>query len=71
MESLEFTVINFEHKFAILENNTFGKINWPIKKLPDEIEIGSKIYLSASINQPENQNKESTDIKKLLEEIIN
>jgi hypothetical protein len=68
MEYLEFNVLKFENKFAILENAIYGKINWPIKRLPDEINIGAKVYLTAQLNEPNNKN---TNLKQLLEELIN
>lgn len=71
MDWLEFTILKFEDKYAILENKIYGKINWPIKKLPDEIKIGSTVFLSANLNAPEQNAETNLDIKKLLEEIIN
>lgn len=71
MDFLEFTVINFENKYAILQNQIFGKINWPIKKLPEEVEIGSTVFLSASLESPTQDSSQNLNIKKLLEEIIN
>jgi hypothetical protein len=67
MEELNFTVINFQDKFAILNNQKFNfQIQWPIKLLPDQIAIGDSINIGNS-----NSNSNSVDIKKLLEELIN
>jgi hypothetical protein len=70
--SIQYTVLKFENKFAVLHNDLFGEIKWPIKKLPDQIEIGDQINLIAS-NQEIPEPKTSyhnQDIKNLLQELI-
>ena len=72
MESLQFTITEFNHKFAVLYNSKYNlKINWPIKELSHDIEVGHTINLSQVFPEPKNQDKNETELKKLLEELIN
>jgi hypothetical protein len=70
--SIQYTVIDFQNKFAILTNAIFGEIKWPIKKLPDNIEIGQTVTIGANqANQKSDEAKyHNQDIKNLLQELI-
>ena len=75
MSQLEFQVVNFENKYAVLEHPIYKNLKWPIKELPADIEIGSFVTLGiiGSIDPAQNyqsaQNPET--LKKLLEDLIN
>jgi hypothetical protein len=68
--SLTFTITKFEGKFAILNNQTFGELKWPIKKMPDLVEVGHTIVLGVltNLNKSELSDKQ---LKSLLDELIN
>lgn len=68
---IEYTILNFENKYAILHNSVFGTINWPIKKLPDDVKIGDKHYIG--IVQPTDSQiytQEKQVLHSLLQELI-
>ena len=67
--ALNFKIIRFEDKFAILVNEHFGEIKWPIKKLPESIQLNNEITLGVIEGNLENLQDEK--LKMLLEELIN
>lgn len=72
MNQILFTVISFFEKYTILENSLYGQIQWPIKELPAEIEIGSQVTIGVIAKSQEQQiQTQQFDAKKLLEELLN
>jgi hypothetical protein len=72
MSQLEFQIINFENKYAILDHPIYKNLKWPIKELPADIEIGSFITLGSTIQPLNFQSDQNPDtLKKLLEDLIN
>ena len=67
MNQIQFQLISFENKYAILKNPIYGTIKWPVKELPADIEIGHNIKIGVITTDTPIQ----TDVKKLLEELIN
>lgn len=59
---INFTMTGFKERNIILENPTLGKIEWPIKKFPDEIKIGDQVsigIITKNFLSKENQIKEA------------
>lgn len=68
--SIQAKLERFEERFAVLQNETFGEFRWPIKLLPEDIQIGESIIIKASAAKSEEKNKYAK-MRKLLEELIN
>jgi hypothetical protein len=71
MNQLEFQIVNFENKYAILEHPVYKNLKWPIKELPADIEIGSTVTLGVAQDTKSNPQASPDTLKKLLEELIN
>jgi len=87
MDQLEFKLLGFHERFAIIHNTKVGEIQWPIKNLPDEIEKGETFLLkietlAASLGEQDTdkdvkkdpfvvENSKEKDLKKVLEDLIN
>lgn len=59
---INFTMTGFKERNIILENPTLGKIEWPIKKFPDEIKVGDQVsigIITKNFLSQENQIKEA------------
>lgn len=67
---VEFILRKFQDRNAVLYNESTGEIFWPIKKLPDNLEVGETITLRLVTAESVEQ-EHSEILKKVLEEIIN
>lgn len=67
---LEFTLSRFEERMAVIYNDTIGEIKWPIKNLPEDLNIDDKFHLKAI--SPESQEQEQVHaLQQTLELLIN
>lgn len=67
---LKVTVKKFEGKFAVLETSERLCFSWPIKDLPDDVEVGTRIRLIAATSRTDEQEREQL-AKAVLNAIIN
>ncbi len=67
---VEFILKKFQDRNAVLYNESTGNILWPIKKLPDYLEIGDQVTLRL-VTEESIEQEHSEILKKVLEEIIN
>jgi len=68
--TLSFTLIRFEQRIAVIYNDTIGEIQWPIKNLPEDLQIDDKFTLKAI--SPESQEQEQVHaLQQTLELLIN
>lgn len=68
--SLPAVLKRFEDRFAVLQNESVGEIKWPIKNLPENVQIGGTVTLKISTQKVEEDEKYAR-MRKLLEELIN
>ena len=70
--SLEFTVTSFQDKYAVLKNQSsdLKELFWPIRRLPENINVGDKIILKA-VTIDHEKDAEYERMRKLLEELVN
>lgn len=64
---LTFTFIGFKERNVILEHPVTGKILWPIKTFPDELQPGDQINIGILSKNYETKQKE---IKEALKELL-
>ena len=64
---LNFTLTGFQERNVILENPKLGKILWPIKNFPDEIQKGDQIGLGIITK---NYLSKENQIKDALKELL-
>jgi len=68
--NLEFTLSRFEERMAIIYNDIIGEIKWPIKNLPEDLQIDDNFTLKAI--SPESQEQEQVHaLQQTLELLIN
>lgn len=68
--SIQATLERFEDKFAVLKNETYGEFRWPVKNLPEDLQIGETILIKISTQKLEQEEK-FEQMRRLLEELIN
>jgi len=56
--NLNVTIKKFEGTFAILKTKDKQEIKWPIKNLPDDIEVGKEVRLVLSSEKTDKESKE-------------
>jgi len=66
---IELTIDRFEEEVAVLKTNDDIIINWPKDKLPENIQEGSILYLSISIDKQKEVNNKNL-AKDILNEIL-
>lgn len=69
INSVSFRIENFEGEFALLKNEYF-EIRWPIRSLPANLKIGETITLKMATQKSE-ENEKYSQMRRLLEELIN
>ncbi|MFA6521393.1 MAG: DUF3006 family protein [Candidatus Gracilibacteria bacterium] len=64
----------FEERYAVLVAEDGSEIRWPIKNLPDQIQIGDSVELKINtkkIAEAQVEDEKYANMRKLLEELIN
>ena len=67
--SLEGTVEKFEDKMAVIKIMGGQELRWPIKQLPEDIEVGSSLRLTLSTAKTMNEEREKI-AKTILNQIL-
>lgn len=60
----------FEGEFAVLTNEVIGEFKWPIRKLPEGLNLGEEIVIKLNTKEIA-QEEQYARMRKLLEELIN
>lgn len=60
----------FEERFAVLSNELLGEFRWPIRNLPQRIEVGEMVQFKIATPKVEEEEKYAR-MRRLLEELIN
>lgn len=59
-----------EERYAVLRHENFGELRWPVRHIPVDAQVGDTVYLKAS-TEKEEEDEKYTRMRKLLEEMIN
>lgn len=66
---LKAKIESFEGKFALIKTEDKQKLLWPIKNLPDDIQVGSLVRLVISTAKTDEEERERV-AKTMLNEIL-
>lgn len=66
---LKAKIESFEGKFALIKTEDKQKLLWPIKNLPDDIQVGSLVRLVISTSKTDEEERERV-AKTMLNEIL-